>query len=386
MSWPFLGLYVASLALLPWNWLPSFPWLHPSAQWSDALFLLAAVAWVVDRWRASNWPLWRGTHLAMALYLGWAVLSHLAAGAHPRGGTFKLLGMAELMVLAVITADVASRPRGMTAIGRTFAWTGLATGLAALAGVVLHFAGSDTPLLSDLGDLEPGPYPRARAGFPLPNLLASFTIVAATAVAHREAQLPRTLRRLALAGLTVAVTLSLSRGLLGFVLTAFLWNGSGLARCRAAAAWGMASAIAILSLTYWNLALDPLQPWKAHLRSGSSSRWAAVTTSAETLAARPFWGVGPGNEPGWRFGAASDAHLTPLNVAATLGVPALLAFGAIPILLWRERERPTDVAIWAALAGLGLDALGQDVEDFRHLWVAFGIAARRKPAVAGESA
>ena len=26
------------------------------------------------------------------------------------------------------------------------------------------------------------------------------------------------------------------------------------------------------------------------------------------------------------------------------------------------------------LAGLGLDALVSDVEDFRHLWVAFGLA------------
>ena len=26
------------------------------------------------------------------------------------------------------------------------------------------------------------------------------------------------------------------------------------------------------------------------------------------------------------------------------------------------------------LAGLGLDGLGQDVEDFRHVWVALGFA------------
>jgi hypothetical protein len=26
------------------------------------------------------------------------------------------------------------------------------------------------------------------------------------------------------------------------------------------------------------------------------------------------------------------------------------------------------------LAGLGLDGLGQDVEDFRHVWVALGLA------------
>jgi hypothetical protein len=26
------------------------------------------------------------------------------------------------------------------------------------------------------------------------------------------------------------------------------------------------------------------------------------------------------------------------------------------------------------MAGLGLDGLGQDVEDFRHVWVALGLA------------
>ncbi len=47
--------------------------------------------------------------------------------------------------------------------------------------------------------------------------------------------------------------------------------------------------------------------------------------------------------------------------------------------LWRARARPTDLALWGMLAGIGLDGLGQDVEDFRHVWVALGLAdaARR---------
>jgi hypothetical protein len=71
-----------------------------------------------------------------------------------------------------------------------------------------------------------------------------------------------------------------------------------------------------------------------------------------------------------------SAHLTPLDVAATLGAPALLAFVAVPFLIWRERIRPTDRIIWGVLAGLGVDALGQDLENFRHVWVALGVAAR----------
>ncbi|MGH9938924.1 MAG: hypothetical protein ACREAM_22005, partial [Blastocatellia bacterium] len=39
--------------------------------------------------------------------------------------------------------------------------------------------------------------------------------------------------------------------------------------------------------------------------------------------------------------------------------------------------RPSDLAIWGGLAGLGLDALAQDVEDFHHLWVMIGLASAR---------
>jgi small-conductance mechanosensitive channel len=75
------------------------------------------------------------------------------------------------------------------------------------------------------------------------------------------------------------------------------------------------------------------------------------------------------------LGQPFRAHLTPLNVAATLGLPALVALSVFVALLWRERRRPTDVAIWSGLAGLALDALAQDVEHFRHVWILLGLAA-----------
>jgi hypothetical protein len=78
-----------------------------------------------------------------------------------------------------------------------------------------------------------------------------------------------------------------------------------------------------------------------------------------------------------------DAHLTPLNVAATLGLPALLGLAIVVVALWRARSRPTDLATWGMLAGIGLDGLGQDAEDFRHVWVALGLAdASRREAEA----
>ena len=35
--------------------------------------------------------------------------------------------------------------------------------------------------------------------------------------------------------------------------------------------------------------------------------------------------------------------------------------------------RGGELALWAVLAGLGLDALANDLEDFRPLWVLFGL-------------
>jgi hypothetical protein len=40
----------------------------------------------------------------------------------------------------------------------------------------------------------------------------------------------------------------------------------------------------------------------------------------------------------------------------------------------QERRRPTPVATWSGLLGLGIDGLGQDIEHFRHVWVLVGVA------------
>jgi hypothetical protein len=68
------------------------------------------------------------------------------------------------------------------------------------------------------------------------------------------------------------------------------------------------------------------------------------------------------------------AHFTPLNVAATMGLPALAALVFLVVVLWRERRRPTPIATWSGLAGLAIDGLAQDIEHFRHVWVMVGLA------------
>jgi hypothetical protein len=377
-------LYLATLALLPWGALVRFPWLHENALWSDALFALAAAAWAAGLLAARRLPRFRAVHAGLALYLGWAAVSLLAASPRPAAGPAKLLGMAMLVTLFLVTSEMMGRPGMPSAVGRTLAVTSLLTALAAAVGVALSYLGRMTPLVGTCGDLLPGPLSRAQAGFSHPNLLASWCVFASGALAREDAGLSRAWRRVVQAALVVTVVLTTSRAILAFALAAAIRAATTPARRRLAGALAAVLVAAVLALTVANVTLYPLRPWDVRVLPGPSPRLEAATTSFATLLAHPLVGTGPGTSPGSRGGRPFDAHLTPLNVAATLGLPALLGLAFAAVALWRARSRPTDLATWGLLAGLALDGLGQDVEDFRHVWVALGLAdAGRRDGGAG---
>jgi len=367
-------LYLATLALLPWGALVRFPWLHENAQWSDVVFALAAAAWGAGLVASRRLPRLRAVHAGLALYLGWAVVSLLAASPRAASGPAKLLGLAMLVALFVVTSDVMGGAGMPSAIGRTLAATSLLTAAAAAVGVALSWFGRIAPLVGTCGDLLPGPLSRAQAGFPHPNLLASWCVFAAGALAREDAGLSRSWRRLAQAALAITVVLTTSRAILGFALAAAIRGATTPIRRRAAGAVGAALLVAIAALTLVNVTFNPLRPWELQRREGPSVRLQSATTSFAALLAHPVVGTGPGTSPGRRGVLPFDAHLTPLNVAATLGLPALGGLALAVLALWRSRSRPTDLATWGMLAGLALDGLGQDVEDFRHVWVALGLA------------
>ncbi|HSD26955.1 MAG TPA: hypothetical protein VLL75_06595 [Vicinamibacteria bacterium] len=367
-------LYLATLALLPWAALVPFPWLHENARWTDVLFALATAAWAAALLREGRLPRFRAVHAGLALYLGWALLSLAAAYPRPAAGHAKLLGVAMLVALFVVTSDMMGRPGMPSGVSRTLAATSVLTAIAALVGVSLSAFGKITPLVGTCGDLLPGPPSRAQAGFPHPNRLASYCIFALGAAECEDAGLSRTWRRVVRASLALTVLLTTSRAILGFALAAAIRWATTPARRRFAAALAVLLVLAMVGLTVVNVTLSPLRPWGVQLPPGPSPRLEAVTTSFQTLDAHPLVGRGPGTSPGRRDQMPFDAHLTPLNVAATLGLPAVLGLAFAVFALWRARSRPTDLATWGMLAGLGLDGLGQDVEDFRHVWVALGLA------------
>jgi hypothetical protein len=245
--------------------------------------------------------------------------------------------------------------------------------------LVQFYAGHATGLLSPYGDLSPSSsYARVRAGFSTAPLLASWCIAASAILDWRPGGLPRAWRLAGQLALGVIVTATLSRGVLAFGVALLIrWAAASPNRTRKVATIGAAvGVVAILALlTVGNLRTKPLSydfPYPGPRRQ-------AVITAWHTLEGDPLFGIGPGRDPGFYLGQRFRAHLTPLNVAATSGLPALLALAGMGVALWRGRSRPTDIAIWSGLAGLMLDGLAQDVEHFRHVWLLIGLAAVARP-------
>ena len=170
---------------------------------------------------------------------------------------------------------------------------------------------------------------------------------------------------------------TLSRGLLALLAALSLyWAARSPSRGRTwlAVATVAGAIVVIATLTVGRLHLDPTRPSTAsYTVPDPGNRREAATSSWHTLVDHPVLGKGPGTYAGTNRGAPFRAHLTPLNIAATVGVPALVAVAGLLVTLWRRRDRTTDVALWCGMAGVGIDALAQDVEHFRHVWLLIGL-------------
>jgi O-antigen ligase len=252
--------------------------------------------------------------------------------------------------------------------------------LAVLA-LCLFYGRVPTDLVWIYGDLAPSDnYARVAAGFHSAPLLGSYCIFASAVLADRASGIPSRVRAIAQVILLVLVVVTVSRALMGFLVAAAIRfavaRGTPAARNLAIGAV-VVSLLVAATLTVGRLNIDPSAPTSASysvLDTSDSPRLAAVETSGETVGDRPLVGSGPGSLAGESEGAGIRAHLTPLNVAATLGLPALAALAFAIGAIWHQRRRPTNIAIWSGLAGLGIDSLSQDTEHFRHVWIMLGLA------------
>ncbi|MCU0241754.1 MAG: O-antigen ligase family protein [Vicinamibacteria bacterium] len=366
-------LFSCGLVLLPWATWPPFPWIHPHAQWSDVCLILACAAWIVARLRARGPRMWRPVPLLLAAAWIWMLLSLVFSQAPAEKGVAKLSGSALLLIYFGMTSALSSpASRLIHAFAPALAISHLAMSGAALAGVLLSILGLATPYVGGFGDLVPGTYARAQAGLIHPNLLASYCLFAWGLTARtRSCLTPRMFRAVRVA-LALAALCTFSRALLGLSVAILIGRATTPRRHMVAALAAVTAILASMWLTFFNLQLDPSRPWAAHLAETASPRQEAFQTAFATLAQAPLFGIGPGLSPARVAGFPFDAHCTPLNIAATSGLPVLLLLTAALWVLWRRRGRPTDRILWGALAGLGIDALSQDSEDFRHVWVLLG--------------
>jgi hypothetical protein len=383
---PAFALYLLALAALGFKWLSPFAGLSERSIWSDALIAASAAVWIWRSLRSGRRPTIRAFHVGLALLLAAGVLSMLFASDRATAAE-NVLVMAELCILAVLTSVFASNGRRLNAIVLVVCLVALYSAALAAIGIGLFYAGMESSLVGEYGSLAPSEaYVRVAAGFESPPLLASFCIFASAVVARDDSTLPLGLRRATQVALAALVLATFSRAAIAFVAAAAIRVGYARRRSRlavAAAASVVASAAVLtVGLTIGYLEVDPADPAQAsyEVPGEENGRWDNIGDGVDAFADRPLVGHGPGALTARFDGKEFRAHMTPVNIAATMGIFALAAFVFLIVTLWRNRPRPTPIATWSGLAGLGLDGLTLDIDHFRHVWVLLGMAdAERRP-------
>jgi hypothetical protein len=366
--------WLAAVGALAIRWGSPLSGFYSNAILADVFVALAAALFAADLARGRARLAWRPWHWWLAAFIAWYALSAVvAADRHAAVKDFLLV--AELAVLAVITAALAEQRAAARALARVVLASVVFTFVLAFVGLALFYAGHDTGLLGRYGDLaESSGYTRVRTGFASAPLLASWCIAASAIIAWPRGELPRRWRIAGQLMLAFVVVSTLSRGVLAFGVALLIrWAGAVPSAGRKLMATGAAVAVVVvLALLSWgNLETKPL----SYRLPYPGPRHEAIVTAWRTVRSDPVFGIGPGTDPGFYFGVRFRAHLTPLNVAGTAGIPALALLVGMGVALWRGRARPTDIAIWSGLAGVMIDGLAQDVEHFRHVWLLIGLAA-----------
>jgi hypothetical protein len=307
--------------------------------------------------------------------LAYCVLSaaSIAASPTPRHAALIFLGAIELVGLFLVAGDLLADERTERWARTTLLATSAFTVVAAAAGTIAFYAHRNSPFIGTYGDLTPSPrYARVQAGFIHPNLLASFCVVAVVVLLTGPTNLPRWASRVVIAGLVVTNLLTYGRGVVALaVALGVYWAMTSGRRWVGLVVIGLGTA-AMVVLTFATLMVDPTRPLSGKSSWSASERRTTVASGLRTAEHHVVLGVGLDQLPAhFRDGSRAQAHLTAIDVAATRGVPALIALAVLLLGLWRARARPTPL-LWAAAAAIAVGSLGENVANFRHVWLLLG--------------
>ena len=368
-------LLVVGVALIAFANFPPLP--VRGAQISDAVAGLGALLVLASAGRAVLDRIFMPGAIAAGAYVLAACLSFAVAG----GSAMRLLGYLWLPVFACAIATASADEQVALRIRRALIVAALIGAITGLAGAVLFWAGKPTGLLNHFGDLVPGDYPRIRGTLARANALAGLCALGLLLLDD----VPRKWRIAVGAVLGLALVFTFSRTWIALgvaALVRYLAFGAARSRARDAAAVlvVLAGVAVMLAVSWLHVVFDPSHPFDAALGDGAGTRWIHLNDALATIAEHPL-GVGAGRAAtynGW------DAHFTPVNIAAVIGIPAAVAFVALVALVLVRKIRAAragDIAARALAAALFvfcLDALARDIEDQRALWVVLGLSLSRR--------
>ena len=420
------GLYAAALVLMSAPQLGALRGLGPAIQLGDLVFAAAAAVWFVALLRRDVAVPRAAVWIAVAGYFAAGVLS-LVATPSLRGSTVKLLGVAYLVTIMVMTASFGSAAGGWRRVLVPWVVAAGVTGALGVVSAVLFYADvrdpASNPFLWGYGSVPVGNYPRIAVFFANANMLASYLVVGAGAAGallpfvHGRA---RVATIAAAAAIGVASVFTLSAGVGGLAIAVAVTFIAVRRRAGRAVAWqslvaatgaaGAALLLAFLSVvlmvpkgqgqvTFGPVDLD-------FSASGRVSNWRGAI---DTVRAHPLVGKGIGtlvaptanprafhSMEEWGTAAMRtdtaahpmEAHNVWLNVAGQLGLPGFVAMVALVVLLARGLWPPsgTDdplararIAVAATLVGAFLyHGLFAAVEDARQIWYLFGLCVAAK--------
>ena len=364
-------LLVAGVALIA---LASFPPLPVrGAQLSDAIAAFGALLVVVSAFDRLAVLVRRPASIAALAYGAAAVVSFATAG----GSAMRLLGYLWLVGFGFAVALASEDERTAQLIRRALIVAALIGAITGLVGAVLFWLGKPTGLLNIAGDLVPGNYPRIRGTMLRANALAGLLATGLLLLGD----VPRRLRAPVAIVLVAAFAFTFSRSWIALAGAGAVWwlairPDHTRTRDALAVLAVLATIAVMLAISWLDVRVDPTRPWTTHLGDGMGTRWIHLNDALATISDHPL-GVGPGRAAtynGW------DAHFSPVNIAAVIGIPAALAFVALFALALTRTLRAaragetTMRGVAAALVLFALDALARDIEDQRTLWVLLGLA------------